>query len=264
MVLKVDHCNSFFRMQNTQMYFKYCIGVVLFSFNLSTAQTTMPAALLPQVSYGFGWSAGDLQQRFGQHNRLGGGLSWLNQQQKWQFGMNYDFIFGTQVKEDVLSDLRTPEGFIYGNDKSIAEIQLRQRGFSARLMGGRFWNWPTDRNIRGILVQTGVGLLQHKIRIQDDPRRAVPQLSKAYKKGYDQLSNGLSGIFFVGFQQLDRVKNINFRIGVETEVGWTQSRRSINFATLMPDTSNRLDIGLTVKFSWMIPILLDPADTIYY
>ncbi len=216
-------------------------------------------------SYGLNWPAADLSDRFGQHFSAGLSTEWITPKKDIIFGLDGQFIFGQQVKTDVLAALRTPEGYIYGNDKSIADIQLRQRGFYVGGKIGKIILPAADNPRAGLKLTLGIGFLQHKIRIQDDPSRSVPQLSQEYKKGYDRLTNGLALNQFVGYQKLAPDRGLNFFIGIESIQAFTANRRSFNFDTQSSDTENRLDLSFGIRAGWVLPFYYGKAqDEISY
>ncbi len=211
-------------------------------------------------NYGINLPAADLGDRFGQHFNAGISNEWLTASKNFIFGIDGQFIFGQKVKTDVLAQLRTAEGHIYGNDKSIADIQLRQRGFYIGAKIGKIL-LSSDENPRaGLKITLGAGFLQHKIRIQDDPTRTVPQLNEDYKKGYDRLSNGWALSQFIGYQLLSTDKRLNFYIGIEGLQAFTAGRRSFNFDTQSADNSSRVDISYGIKAGWVLPFYFGRAQ----
>ncbi len=226
------------------------------------SQSTKDAAVVLGLDYGFQLPAGDLSDRFGTSFKVGGHLSFLPESSSWQYKLNGAFFFGNNVKEDVLSLLRTNEGFIIGNDRSPADIQLRQRGIYLGLGVARVFPFSEQDPRTGFLVELSGGFLQHRIRIQDDPQRSVPALLDDFKKGYDRLSNGLYSSQFLGYQQMSG--KVNFYIGIEAVQAFTQNRRNFNYDTQMLDDQQRLDIMLGLKVGWILPFFLGDGSDIYY
>lgn len=83
---------------------------------------------------------------------------------------------------------RTPEGDIIGNDRLLASVVLRKRGYYFGGLVGKLFTFNEKRS--GIRLTLGAGLLRHWIRIQDD-NSSVPELTGDYKKGYDRLTGSL-------------------------------------------------------------------------
>lgn len=221
--------------------------------------------LLVKITYAYQSPAGDLLDRFGNNFSVGLGLDYITSESNWIIGIDGSLIFGNEVKTDVLSNLRTPEGFIIANDRVPADIQLRQRGFYVGGLIGKIFPLSEVNKRSGIKVTLSMGLLQHKIRIQDDPVRAVSQLTDEYKKGYDRLTNGLALNEFVGYQLLSTNGRINFYAGLDLTQGFTRSRRDFNFDTRDTETENRIDLLIGFKVGWILPFYFGKgSEEIYY
>jgi hypothetical protein len=228
-------------------------------------QREAKGVLLSRFTYGAQLPGATLSKRFGSNFIAGGGLDWQWGAQNWLLGVDAQYLFGSVVKEDPLAGLRTKEGYLIGNDREVADVPLGQRGFYFGLVAGRVFSISSKASPRaGIRCTFGLGLLQHQIRIQDDPLRSVPQLNDTYKKGYDRLSNGLTAQQFIGYQALSKDRRSNFLAGIELFQGFTQSRRSFDFATQKRDTQKRLDLLFGLRLGWILPFYADKADEIFY
>ena len=182
----------------------------------------------------------------------------------WHGGLKFFYMFGSDVKQDVLSNLRTPEGFIIGNDRAPAEVFLRERGYFVGLYAGKIFNMSTVHKQSGIKLSAGYGLLQHKIRILDDTR-SVAQLTGDYKKGHDRLSNGGAVYPFAGYQHLDANRRNNFLAGVDFIFANTRNRRDYNFDEGRKDDSSYRDALVGFRVGLILPITTgEQADSISY
>lgn len=216
-------------------------------------------------SFGFHIPGGDLAERFGSNNSVGGGLDFITNKTNYIFGLEGSFIFGTNVETDVLESLRTPFGGIIGNDRAFADIQLRQRGFYVGGLIGKLFSLSEKNPRSGLRVTFGMGLLQHEINIQEDPARQVPQTLGDYEAGYDRLTNGLALNEFIGYQILSRNKRVNLFIGLEFTQAFTRSRRDFNFDTRTADTEDRLDLLFGIRAAWVLPFYFGAgSEEIYY
>lgn len=241
--------------------------VLMYVLQLSAqiSQNEPKGVVLSKFTYGAQVPAGILKERFGANFIAGGGIDWQWGPKNWVLGVDAQYIFGNQVKEDPLVGLRTKEGYIIGNDREVADIPMRERGFYVGLTAGRVFPINAKQSSRaGWRFNFGIGMLQHKIRIQDDPQRSVVQLSDTYKKGYDRLSNGLALQQFFGYQALSKDRRSNFMAGFEFMQGFTQSRRSFDFATQGKDEKKRIDVLLGIRVGWILPFYADKAEDIYY
>src|SRR5690606_10623621 len=120
-----------------------------------------------------------------------------------------------KVKEDVLAGIRGPDGLLISNDRSVADIQLRERGFYVGGHLGKLFRLSDFNPKTGIRLTVGAGVLQHQIRLQEEVNVSVSAISGDYKKGYDRLSNGLALNQFIGYQHFSLNRRINFYAGFE-------------------------------------------------
>lgn len=221
-------------------------------------------ALLVDLGYGPFTSAGDLGDRFGGGWSIDGGVTWLPNNSNFEFGFRVQYGFGSQLKEDVLSGLRTREGFIIGNQRSPADIQLRQRQlFIGPAVG---YTLALGKNQRaGIHLKTSLGYFFHRIRFQEDVVQDVPQLRDNLLPGYDRLTGGFAVHQFIGYQQLALDRRLNFYLGAEVMAGFTEALRNFDIPTgAPPSTEGRTDIVLGVKAGLVIPIYFGEGREIFY
>lgn len=221
--------------------------------------------ILVNMSYAFQVPGGDLLDRFGNNTNVAIGVDYISKEQNWIIGLEGQYLFGSQVKENVLQNLLTPDGFLIGNDRAYADISLRQRGFYIGGVVGRLIAFSDTRRRTGLRITVGSGLLQHKIRVQEDPARFVPQVADDYKKGYDRLTNGLAFTQFVGYQMLSENKRLNLFAGIEAMQAFTKSRRDFDFDTRMKDERSRLDLLFGVRVGLVLPFYpgQDPREVWY-
>ncbi len=220
------------------------------------------------MTYGAHLPGGDLSNRFGNNFSLSGGLDFMTEKKNFIFGLKGNNLFGNTVKEDVLLSLRDSDGFILGSlgagQATYAEVFLRERGFYAGGHVGKLFNLSNKNKRAGIRLTLGAGLLQHKVRIQDETG-AADQLKGELIKGYDQLSNGLSFEQFIGYQQLNRITGINFFAGFELTEGFTKNRRNINFAAQSKDNTSRFDVLVGFRVGWSFSFYIgERAEDIRY
>lgn len=251
----------------TRIIEQYLAFVFLFILltNSALGQEEKPNALkgtLINLHYGTQLSGGDLTSRFGQSTTVGAGVLYLTKS-KWLLGGEYNFIFGGNVKEDVLSNLRTTNGQILGQNNDYAAVGMNERGFFAGLTIGRLIPiFKGDRRHNIKITVTG-GFLRHRILL-DDQTGAVPQITGEYVKGYDRLTSGIAVSEFVGYQYLSANRLVNFYAGFDFVQGFTKSRRSFDFNTMSIPTESRTDLLNGFKIGWILPLYSQDADTIFY
>ena len=219
--------------------------------------------VLFRFGYGPQFPGGDLADRFGTSWSMQGQLDYLTQSD-WLIGLQGQYFFGTEVKQDVLAGLRTDDGFIIGNQRSPADVQLRERGLFLGLQVGRNFVLNPDRSKSGFLFTLAGGWLLHRIRIQTDPAQTVNQVIAEYRAGYDRLTAGPALHQFLGYQNLDARGRLNFYVGIELLEGFTQSQRDWDFATQGPLTGTRFDLLFGVRAGWILPFYQGPSEEIFY
>ncbi len=243
--------------------FLFILGLQISTAQDKEIRNEYPVFLF-NISYGYHIPVSDLADRFDNSYSVGIGTEFMTKSTNWIFGIQGSFQFGNKVNEDPIANLRTSDGFVIGNAKGFADISLKERGWYLGGHIGKLWTL-SDRNKRnGIRTTIGLGLMQHKIRIQDDPSNFVNGLDDLYKKGYDRLTNGLALREFIGYQYMATNRQINFYAGLEFTQGFTQNRRSYNYDQGQADTESRFDGRVGIRVGWTLPIYLgDGEDTFY-
>jgi hypothetical protein len=221
-------------------------------------------AIMVYLGYGPYSTAGDLADRFGGGWSVDGGVSLVPRALNLEFGLRAQFSFGDQVKEDPLASLRTDEGFLIGNQRAPADIQLRYRSLFIGPSLGYTLKIGTNQRA-GLHLKSTFGYLFHKIRFQKDPIQRVPQLDDEFLPGYDRLTGGFAIHQFVGYQQLALDGVLNFYIGGELTAGFTSHLRQLDFDTgLPPSPDGRTDLILGFKAGLIVPFYLGEGREIFY
>ena len=237
-----------------------CLSLINFG-QRNVKDTTITAKHLA-LSYARQFPGGDLSSRYGDSNSLGL-LFNVKTAKNWVFGVDGTFIFGNDVHEPgLMSNLFTENNEIIDNTGHVATIQIQQRGFTAFATGGRVFNVIGPNSNSGLLVKLGVGFIQHKIRIEHALNK-ITQLEDEYLKGYDRLTNGFGLSQFVGYYHMDSKRLSNFFIGIESNQGFTQSRRDFNFDTGIADTQPRFDLLLGIRAGWVIHLYSREPEEFY-
>ncbi len=241
--------------------------LLLFFQPLAEAQQYDNSGPILQIGlhYGYQWPGGNLRERFG-NNGITGLQMDFTLPNGWTAGLQASLLFGKTVKTDVLAPLRDENGLIYNYDGAPANILLRERGQYYGLHLGYFFRGKKPAgDQRGLSLQCGAGLLQHKLRITGDVGGVLPQLSGNYLKGYDRLTNGLALRQSLGYRYLNASRRINVAVELEAYQAFTQSRRDWNIDQMAADTQKRLDLLFGFKVSWILPLYIrENGDEIEY
>jgi hypothetical protein len=162
----------------------------------------------------------------------------------------------------LLSNLLTSRGEILDEQGQIATMFIQERGFNVFLHGGKLFPIIGPNLNSGLLITAGVGLIQHKIRLEHQEAK-ITQLEGDYLKGYDRLTNGLSVNQFIGYYHLSNNRLINFYIGAQATEGFTQSRREWNLDTQTQDTAQRLDMLFGLRAGWILNLYQRAPNDFY-
>lgn len=231
------------------IFLLYLINVnVTAQISVKDSSVTVPMVV---VGYGYHFPAGDMQKRFGSNSALFFNVD-FKRKNYWTFGIGGDFLFGKRIKESLFDSIAKENVFI-NTEGDFGDVRLYERGFAISAKAGRMFALNSTRPNCGIVLNAGVGFMQHKIRIEVIGNN-VPQLSKTYKKGYDRLSNGILLIQQLGYVYLSNNRLINFYFGLECMQGFTQSRRSFDYDRMQQDTKKRMDILYGAKVAWILPL----------
>lgn len=245
------------------LFLLFLLSANTFSQGLA-GEKNLDRAIAVHFGYGPFASSGDLADRFGNGFALGGGLVYIPAKSKLEFGFRAEFGFGNDVKEDVLVNLRTTEGFLIGNQRQPADILLRRRQlFLGPSLG---YTKPIGKNQRaGIHFKTSLGYFSHRIKVQRDVVQGVAQLNEEYLAGYDRLAGGFAVHQFLGYQQLAVDRKLNFYIGGELLAGFTKQLRAFDIPTQsVPSQEGRTDLTFGLKAGIIIPLYLGQGEEIFY
>lgn len=204
----------------------------------------------------------DMAERFGLSYRLGPSLQYKTKT-NWIIGAKTDFIFGNKIKEKgFLENINTNGGMV-----SLSGFRTRpniyERGYAIGLQLGRIFNVSKKNSDNGILAMVAGGFWQHKILITNEEGQ-LPQLSGNYRKGYDRLTNGIFVEPYVGYIYLSNNGLINFNIGLDALVGFTQGRRNYLFDVQKPGNEKRMDILFGIRGGWYIPIFKRKSEEFFF
>jgi len=218
-----------------------------------------------EFRYGFHSPSGDMKDRFGANTDFGAGFEMARFKSKIFIGADGAFIFSSNVKEDVVKGLRSFDGSIIGRNGQPANVSLKERGFYLGLNAGKIFSTTShEKNITGIRAQVGAGLLQHKIRVQDNSRNVIA-LEREKLKGYDRMSNGPAVHLGLGFQYQNPKNNFHFNIMGDFYAARTQSRRDFDNPTGGYLAEKRTDILAGMTLAYVVVISrTSPPEKIYY
>lgn len=249
-------------------------GLILLSLTWGTSHAqkesrdTTDAVISFFGTYSFHLPGGDMADRFGNSSTVGGGVT-LKTRNNLLFGLEFDYLFGNEVKirDQILNYVIHNDGLVIGGSGFYTGLPVYERGFFISGDFGKIFPLFGSNNNSGLLVSVSPGYFQHKIRIEanETPDNIVFQFDGDYKKGYDRLTSGFGLREFIGYIHYGNKRIINFFAGFEFYQAFTKSRREVYFDTKQaPDESTRLDLLNGFKVGWFIPLYFDAPDEYYY
>ena len=220
---------------------------------------------LLEFKYGFHIPSGDLAERFGSNSDIGINLQSVSVQSRVFFGVEGIYLFGNNLNEDVLTNLRAYDGSIIGADGLPGDINLKERGYYIGANVGKIFPTTSNANkLTGIRAQIGGGMLQHKVRVQDNAN-SVPAISKDYLPGYDRLTNGPAIHLGLGYHYQSPLNNFHFHIMGDLYAAQTKSKRDLDYPTGAYLDQKRTDILAGVSIAYVVIISrATTSDNIYY
>jgi hypothetical protein len=204
----------------------------------------------------------DLVKRFGPSLCVGGSVMYKFRS-NWIAGLTAGYAFGSNVKEDVLTQLRNPDKFIANNNGNPADLRVSERVFLIHFTGGRLIPISKKLPNSGIFLSLGAGYMQHKVNLYDAEQK-IASINGDLIKGYDRLSGGFSLSQFVGYLYVSNNLISNFYAGFELFEGFTKSLRKINYDTGLPDTRKRFDLLSGFRIGWILPLYKRRPQEYYF
>ena len=246
---------------------KIFVVVLLLPFYQSFAQSSIRDSSISFTMIGasvaYQMPGGDLAERFGNNYNVGVVFNW-KLKSNWIFGLEGDYMFGENVKENHILDIyKTPEGTITDAEGHYSTVLIEQRGLKLDVKGGKIFPIIGPNKNSGLMTTLSAGYLRHMIYI-DTPGSPVPYLEGDYRKGYDRLCTGLSLTEFIGYVHFGNTRYINFYAGLEFTQAFTKNRREINFDTGQHDGKQRTDLLFGLRAGWVFPLYKRTAEKIYF
>jgi hypothetical protein len=240
----------------------FIVGTVLYA-QRSVKDSAISTPMF-YITYAYQMNSGDISERFGSNSSVGGGFQFKSKN-NWMFGAEYNYLFGGKVKDQVsiLSSISTSDGFVITSSGEYAEIHFTQTGYNMSLKFGKIFRVLNPNPNSGIMLTLQPGFLQHRIKIVN-PNNTAPQLKGDYKKGYDEMANGISLTEFLGYYYMGNKRLYSFYAGFEFTQAFTKSRRAYNFNTMSRDMDQKHDFFYSFRVGWLIPLYKRTPAGYYY
>mgnify|MGYP001563148018 FL=1 len=230
---------------------KKIIIVILFFSNFLYSQNNDLNAIL--INYSYQLPIGELSDKFSNNSAIG--INFLKKnKENFFYGMKASFIFGGGIQDGtIFNNINTELGYVIDGNGTYANIILLQEGFSSNAYIG-YALQKKENSLNGIYLSFGLGILQHRINIETK-NQYIPHLSSEYKKGYDQLTNGLSTHYNIDYMIIDDKNKFKIFTGINYTLAFTKNRRTYDFSTTnISENQIRFDQLLGIHFGIIIPI----------
>ncbi|MDZ4838658.1 MAG: hypothetical protein SGJ04_01495 [Bacteroidota bacterium] len=204
----------------------------------------------------------DLKNRYGGFSSFGIAYHYKSAK-NIALGVEYNFIFGENVKENPLESISTSVGYLINSNGQLQTMRYQMRGNLFQLDAGKIFpiGWPNVNS--GISAKIGIGAMEHKIKYYL-AGNAPQQISGEYLKGYDRLTAGLCLNQSIGFTHFSTKNLLNFSFELGSYQGFTSSKRSWNFDSNAYDDKKRLDVSIYAKLGILIPLYGKQGVNVYY
>jgi hypothetical protein len=241
------------------------LAIILFLFcgslfSQGVADTTINVPLI-SVNFAGQKPYGDMKDRFGENLSIGGSFL-FKARRTWVIGVEGAYFFGRNVRENVLTQMKTNEKYVVDNEGFPADLRVTERGFNSYFVIGKLFPKLGHNPNSGLLVTAGFGYLQHKIKLYDANQK-IAAVKGDMVKGYDRLSGGFAMEQFIGYMFLSGNRLVNFIAGFEFHEAYTKSYRGFNYDTGLADTKQRHDYLIGFRIAWVLPLYKRTQDFYY-
>jgi hypothetical protein len=215
------------------------------------------------IDYSYQFPIGILSEKFGNNSSIG--INYLKKEKNnFFYGIKLNYIFGGGIKDStIFSNISTDQGYVIDGNGTYANIILLQEGFNTNLYAGYAYLLK-ENNPSGFYFSVGLGFLQHRIII-DTKNQYIPHLNNEYKKGYDQLTNGLSIQFVLDYILIEDKNRFKMFAGIDYTIAYTKNRRPYDFNNMISlDEGLRIDQLLGLHIGLIFPINRKNTEEFHY
>jgi len=246
--------------------FSFFIIFMLLVISSTDAQDTkgLNSGFITGFSYGYNIPAGDMGNRFGNNFKIDLTPTYYFYNSNFSIGLEASYIFGSDVKENSLTNLIGFDDYIITNDYGLAAVNFSERGAMLGVLISKIFPFNPNNKRTGIRLEIGTYGFRHWIKFRTEGGY-IPQIENDYLKGYDRLTGGLAFKEFVGYQYLKEGSKISFYTGFEFVQGFTKNLREYNYNTAQYDIEKKKDYLFGFKFGWILPLYIEKnPEEIYY
>lgn len=249
------------------IYTTFLICTLIYNKANSQASISDSSILLPSLKLGYSASfpQNDLKERIGFTSTLNTKLD-LKFRNQWIVGAQYNFMFGSTVKDSgMIQELLSSGGGIINTNGEFGTYEMLQRGHHVNVFVGRLFPVFSPNQNSGIFATVGAGVFTHKINFNNISGDIV-QLNGESAKGYDRYTAGFSLTEFIGYQYHSNNRLLNFYGGFEFTQAFTKIRRGYQVDYEVDDArfGPRKDYLFSIQVGWILPLYKRPPKEFYY
>jgi hypothetical protein len=214
------------------------------------------------INYGAFVPGGDLANRFGFTNYLGGSFT-IKTENNMTYGISGAGYFGNDVRvPNLLHGMLNDKGNVLDDNAIVSTVLFLQRGYQITFEVGKIFHVGKVNPNSGIYLNLGLGYNSNWIRIENQ-KNTIPQLSKEAKKYYDRKVAGIMFTEYIGYQYFSNKGMANFTAGFEFMQGINSDFRTYNIDDKAAVDGNYLDLYFGIKVGWLI-LFRKTMSTAYY
>ncbi|MBI1222271.1 MAG: hypothetical protein GC180_06665 [Bacteroidetes bacterium] len=211
-----------------------------------------------QFTYNYNIARADLAKRYSNCSAVGAGV-YYKTGKNWIFGVEGSYWFGGKLMEKgIFSAIVDSSGNAIDNNGGVVAVNAQERGFNLGMKVGKIIPLGRNKN-SGLMLSMGMGYVEHFLRLTNSSV-SIAALQGDFRYGYDRWTTGYMINEFIGYQNLDKKKRINFFVGLEFAQGYTHSRRKIDYDKMSGNTTPRRDNYIGLRFGWLLPIYTGTAN----
>ncbi len=231
-------------------------------FNRNEYKDSCHHFVIVGISFGGDIPYGDMKNRYNKNFDIGMPILYKTSK-NLIVGIEGNYLFSGNVKEDVLGNMYNTSGTITDANGNPASVRLNERGFTLYGVVGTLINKLGKNKNSGLLLYMGLGYMQHQIHIADIGR-SLPQVYGNLKKGYDRLTGGFAAEQFIGYMYLAKNRLANCYGGFTFQEGFTTGLRGYQYDLMAPDNKKRIDVLIGVRIGWILPLYKKAPKEFYY
>jgi hypothetical protein len=236
----------------------------LLNFTLAQKAKDLNSGFITGFSYGYNTPKGDIEKRFGDNFKIDLTPTYYFSNSNISIGIEASYIFGSNVKENSLTNLISYDNHIVTNDYGFAAVHFSERGAMLGLLISKIVPFNKKNTRSGIRLEMGGYAIRHWIKFRAEGG-FIPQIENGYLKGYDRLTGGIALKEFIGYQYLKDGSNISFYTGFEFIQGFTKNLREYSYNSAQYDLVKKKDYLFGFKFGWILPLYIESnPEEIFY